>query len=101
TLAEHRAAVAAGDGAAHVELDLRFHRLVARAAGNANLAHTLALLQSKVRLAMLSTSVTAGPAQALADHETILAAIERGDAGGAEEAARAHIARLTRALREG
>jgi len=99
-LAEHRAAVARGDTAAHFELDLRFHRLVAGAARNANLAHALGLLQSKVRLAMLSTSVTAGPAQALIDHETILAAIETGDGARAEDAARAHIARLTRALRE-
>jgi DNA-binding GntR family transcriptional regulator len=98
-LAEHRAAVSRGDGAAHVELDLRFHRLVAGAARNAHLAQMLGLLQSKVRLAMLTTSVTAGPAQALADHETILAAIERGDEAAAEAAARAHIARLAAALR--
>jgi DNA-binding GntR family transcriptional regulator len=100
TLARHRRAVADGDADLHIELDVRFHGLVAAAAANANLAQMLALLQSKVRLAMLTTSVTAGPQQALADHEAILAAIERRDEAGAEAAARAHIARLTRALRE-
>jgi DNA-binding GntR family transcriptional regulator len=98
-LAEHRAAVASGDTAAHFELDLRFHRLVSRAAGNANLARSLDLLQSRIRLAMLSTSVTAGPSRALADHEAIVDAIASRDAARAETAARGHIARLAEVLR--
>lgn len=98
-LAEHRAAVADGDAAAHFDLDLRFHRLIGEAAGNANLAQALGVLQSKVRLAMLSTAVTAGPAPALADHEAILEAIASRDPDHAEAAARAHIARLTELLR--
>ena len=98
-LAEHRAAIGRGDTPAHFDLDLRFHRLVSETGGNANLAHALGLLQSKIRLAMLSTSVTAGPAQALADHEAILAAIESRAPDRAEAAARRHIARLTALLR--
>ena len=98
-LAAHRRAIADGDEGRHTELDMRFHGILRDAAGNAHLAADLAALQSKIRLAMLSTSVTAGPARALADHEAILAAVAARDPDEAERVARAHIARLTALLR--
>jgi DNA-binding GntR family transcriptional regulator len=94
TVAEHAEVIAAGDVAAHFEVDMRFHRLVREAAGNDQLVGALEPVQDRIRIAMLTTSLTAGPAQALRDHETILRAIEARDPEAAEAAARQHIRRL-------
>jgi len=99
TLARHEQAVRAGDLSAHFEADTHFHRLVRRAAANEEVYRLLEEIQGKVRLAMRTTSVTAGPTEAVKDHRAILAAIRKGDPVAAENVAKAHVARLTRALR--
>lgn len=93
-LAGHYRAVEAEDLAGHMETDVRFHALVREAAGNPELVRLLDSIQARVRLAMQMTQTSGGPRRALHDHQAILAAIERGDPGAAEQAARAHVARL-------
>lgn len=93
-LDEHEAAMRAADLAASTEADVRFHRLLREAAGNPEAVRMLDEVQTQVRLAMRTTTVTAGPRQAVDDHRAILTAIETGDALAAEQAARAHIFRL-------
>lgn len=94
----HEAAVQASDLAGHFEADTTFHRLIREAGGNPEVCHMLDRIGGKVRLAMRTTSVTAGPRQALRDHKAILAAIRKGDPVHAESVARAHISRLRTAL---
>lgn len=100
-VASHEQAVRASDIAGHVEADTTFHRLIRQAAGNDEVYRILEEIQGKVRLAMRTTTVTAGPRQALRDHRAILAAIRKGDPVAAEDAARAHVTRLQQVLREG
>jgi DNA-binding GntR family transcriptional regulator len=83
-----------------MEADMRFHALIRRACGNAELFRMLNEIQAQVRLAMLTTSVVAGPWSAVRDHRTVFEAIASGDPDEAERAACAHIARLRVALRE-
>ncbi|MFF5986588.1 GntR family transcriptional regulator [Prauserella flavalba] len=97
-LDEHEAAMRTADLAASTEADLRFHRLIREAAGNPEVIRLLDDVQTQVRLAMRTTTVTAGPRQAIDDHRAILTAIESGDAVAAEQAARAHIFRLRSVL---
>ncbi|MFC4563403.1 GntR family transcriptional regulator [Nocardiopsis mangrovi] len=97
-LDEHEAALRTADLAASTEADLRFHRLIREAAANPEVIRVLDDVQAQVRLAMRSTTVTAGPRQAVDDHRAILTAIESGDAVAAEQAARAHIFRLRSVL---
>jgi DNA-binding GntR family transcriptional regulator len=99
-LGEHEHAVSRVDLTAVSEADLAFHRLIREAADNPELVRMLDDVQIQVRLAMRTTQVTRGPKLALADHRAIFTAMERGDSLAAEEAARAHIARLRSALVE-
>ena len=97
-LGEHESAVRNASGDAHTRADMRFHQIIRDASANPGLIGLLGGLQAQVRLAMVTTTVTAGPRRALADHKAIFAAIDQGDAEGAEREARAHIARLRRSL---
>ncbi|MQA82759.1 MAG: FCD domain-containing protein [Streptosporangiales bacterium] len=97
-LAGHERVVAASDVSGHMDADMRFHELIRRECGNDEVTRVLDEIQGKVRLAMRTTTVTAGPRQAVRDHRAILAAIRKGDPAAAENAARAHVARLRRAL---
>lgn len=97
-LDDHERAVGVADVQASTEADMRFHALIREASGNAEVCRLLEDAQTQVRLAMRTTTVTAGPRQALADHRAILTAIESGDPGKAEQAARAHIFRLREVL---
>ncbi|HWC84496.1 MAG TPA: GntR family transcriptional regulator [Pseudonocardiaceae bacterium] len=100
-LRKHEQAVALGNLAEHTELDMSFHSRIREAGGNHHVIRALDEIQAQVRLAMVTTTVTSGPHSAVADHRRIVAAIRTGDADAAEEAARAHIARLKHALRQG
>lgn len=100
TLAEHEEAVATTDLDRHLEADMRFHSLIRQAGGNDEVVRLLDDIQTQIRLAMRTTTVTGGPRYALTDHHAILTAIESGDPAEAERAARAHIARLRVALLE-
>lgn len=97
---EHRSALAQGDVERHFRMDMRFHRLIRVAAHNELLMLQLDQIQTKVRLAMITTSVSQGPESALRDHERILTALQQRNPAHAEEAARAHIRRLRMSLAE-
>lgn len=99
-VASHEQVVAAADIAGHYVADTRFHQLIRQASGNDEVIRVLDDIQGRVRLAMRSTTVTAGPEQAVCDHRAILEAIRSGDPADAEAAARAHIARLKRELHD-
>lgn len=99
-LAEHEQAVASADVQRHMDLDMRFHALVRQAGANPEATRLLDDIQTQIRLAMRTTTVTGGPQQAVEDHRRILAAIESGDPYQAERVARAHIARLRAVLLE-
>lgn len=99
-LAEHERAVETADIEQHMQADMRFHSLVRQASGNAEVIRLLDDIQTQIRLAMRTTTVTGGPHHALEDHRRIFAAIESGDPAEAERVTRAHVARLRDALRE-
>ena len=97
-LAAHERAVDSTALDAHTEADMRFHGLIRAASANPELISMLDAIQTRVRLAMVTTTVTAGPRRALQDHKAILAAISAGDPDLAERRAREHIARLRQSL---
>ncbi len=97
---EHADAVRRQDYGRHFELDMRFHALVREAAGNEDLAALLDQIQIKIRIAMVTTVVSSGPGEALADHERILSAIEARAPRRAEDAAGKHIRRLRELLEQ-
>lgn len=97
--AAHEVAVESNELDEHVKLDMRFHYAIRQGSGNPELTRLLDEIQSRVRLAMLTTTVTSGPALALHDHREILEAIRQGDPDEAERRAREHIGRLRHALR--
>lgn len=94
TLREHQAMLQGDDMSDHVKLDMRFHELVRMGARNSELSVLLDRLQSKIRLAMVSTVVSAGPERAVHDHTAIFSAIADRDPDRAEQLAREHVARL-------
>lgn len=90
-----------GDVAALVELNGRFHRLVAEAAGSARAAAALRDLDPLVaayrRLSLLSPEHQHG---SVADHARLIGLLERHDGPGAEALVRGHIARAGRRVAE-
>nr|WP_052478404.1 GntR family transcriptional regulator [Kibdelosporangium sp. MJ126-NF4]CEL18120.1 Propionate catabolism operon transcriptional regulator of GntR family [predicted] [Kibdelosporangium sp. MJ126-NF4]CTQ90651.1 Propionate catabolism operon transcriptional regulator of GntR family [predicted] [Kibdelosporangium sp. MJ126-NF4] len=96
---QHEQAVALDNVSEHTELDMTFHATIREASGNRHVLRMLEEIQAQVRLAMVTTTVSAGPDKAVADHRRILDAIKTGDADLAETRAREHIARLADALR--
>lgn len=98
--ARHESAVKARRTKAALDLDMEFHRAVVHAAANAELRRHHEQIQDRIRVAMLSTVLTAGQALALEDHRRILDAIVASDAGHAERAGRAHVRRLLQALND-
>lgn len=97
-LEDHQEAVEAADLNRHFKQDMQFHALIRRACGNPDVVRLLDDVQTQIRLAMRTTTITGGPRHAVADHRDILAAMESGDPDAAEVAARRHIARLRLAL---
>jgi DNA-binding GntR family transcriptional regulator len=100
-LDDHEAAVAAGDLERHYALDQAFHAAVREIAGHQRLIESLDRLQGQIRVAMYTTHRSpGGTPQALAEHRTILEALVSADPERAEQAGRAHIARLLRDLEQ-
>ncbi len=98
-VADHSAAIDAGDVEQHYELDVRFHARIHEISGNGLLKSQLELLQQQVRLAMYTTHRSpGGMPQALAEHRRIVDGLESRDPTFAEAAARSHISRLLRDL---
>lgn len=87
-------AVARDDVERHIEIDIEFHRLVLSAAANPALDETLTALYERIRAAMTARVVPTGPRQALADHRSVLSAIEKRDSVAADSCARAHVMRV-------
>lgn len=98
-LGEHEDVVAAEDFTRHIDVDAAFHREVRTAARSPVIAQMLDEIQGQIMIAMRSTSVSGGMAQAVHDHRKIFEALASGDPDASEAAARDHIVRLTRLLR--
>ncbi len=80
------------------DLNRRFHQGIYDAAHNRFLLKALNALRDSMALLPSTTyALPERPPSALIEHREILAAIERHDADGAEQAARAHIAQAERA----
>jgi DNA-binding GntR family transcriptional regulator len=91
-LADQAAAVRARDYARFSRADIEFHDAVREAAGNATLSRTLEAIYGQIlvlRLRTLNLAERAAPS--VEEHGRVLDAIERGDPGGAEAAARRHV----------
>jgi DNA-binding GntR family transcriptional regulator len=99
-LSDHEQAVDEADLSRHMEVDMLFHSLVRCASGNAEVVRLHGEIQTRVRLAMLTTAVTGGLRNALTDRRAIYDKIRAGDAERAEGAAKAHVARLRCSLLE-
>lgn len=94
-----QAALRSGDVNAIMRVDMAFHRHLQALAGNERLTALLQNLQDQIRI-VFATSITipGRREKAIAEHRRILAAIERGDAAGAERAARDHIRNVREAV---
>lgn len=80
-----------------VDADLDFHRAVARATGNAQIAAVVSFLSDQIRETILATRARPGSfvgriiEVTLAEHAAIQDAISSGSAGAAKDAMAAHI----------
>lgn len=91
-LEEAKQAVGADDNHGNIEIDARFHRLVAEAAGNQYLAKQLReLFQHSVRLANLSRARSASVDEEIPDYEAFYQAIAARDGEQSRLLIRAHI----------
>lgn len=90
----------AGDEAAFVDLDVRFHRTIAGAARNSALADMLSNITSLLRIWMARSLRAAGETEgSRSEHAAIVAAIASGDRRAAESAMRTHMRGAERRLR--
>ena len=88
---EHRAAVA--DGQSGIDVDLKFHLMVASATNNSMLRSLISLLAPEIVTLCKKhrTCEDDRPARALEEHEAVLRAIERRDGDAAAHAMRRHL----------
>lgn len=94
-----REAVTTGDYSAFSQTNAALHREIQRIAGNATATRILTTLKSHlVRLQYRVILVPGRPDQSLAEHETIVDAIDAGDANAAEAAMRRHLTSFKRHL---
>lgn len=87
----------ANDRVGHIEEDTRFHGLITAATGNLELCRVLANIQNQIWLCRRKTydlSSSTSPAA----HQSILAALEKGDRAEAQKAMRNHIALVRQRL---
>jgi DNA-binding GntR family transcriptional regulator len=90
-IAEGRKAAAGKRVAPMIDADMRFHRLIYAASGNALIEQAAGLHWGHIRRAMGAVLQSAGVRAIVWDeHEAILQAINRGDAAAAERLAREH-----------
>ncbi|WP_405138708.1 GntR family transcriptional regulator [Nocardia sp. NBC_01388] len=95
-LAEHERVLAGdADNAAHIELDIRFHRTLREIAANTHLTAALEPIAGRSHLALHSLWRSKdAPRLALDEHIHIVDAMAAGDPEFAETVARQHISRL-------
>ena len=98
----HRKSLDREEGvAAHIELDMQFHKQIRELAANQYLTAFLGVLQGQIHLAMHSLwRSDDAPHQALQEHQKIMAAILDNDPDAAEATTRAHIGRIRSQLTE-
>lgn len=77
-------------GRQYLELDVRFHEMIARLSQNTVLLTLIPVIQQGVH-AFVSVTAYALAADTVASHQRIIDALSRGDAAGAAEAMRAHL----------
>jgi GntR family transcriptional regulator, transcriptional repressor for pyruvate dehydrogenase complex len=95
-----RLAAASGDDAEFMEHDTDFHLRIARATGNRFFSASVEQLRLAVNDALAALPDSAHwHARSAAEHDEILAAIERRDAAGARRAMRAHVTHTARRVR--
>jgi DNA-binding GntR family transcriptional regulator len=98
-LAAMAAAAEAGDEPGFMRHDQRLHAVVLEAAGNRRAAAIVANLRDVTRLIGGSTvEVSRSLADVRAEHEPVVAAVERGDADAAASALAAHLEHTGRLL---
>ena len=91
-------AAAGNDAESAARINRNLHETIYGAARNRYLLATLSALRDALALLGGTTfSIAERPAQGLAEHRAIVAAVARRDDAGAEAAARAHIANAKRA----
>jgi DNA-binding GntR family transcriptional regulator len=95
---EHKAADD-GDRHAAVRLSGEFHRALAQAAGNRTIAKSMDELTLRTCLAILAHQAPTSTSCRNADHDEILAAVERGDARGATRLMLSHLENIESSLR--
>lgn len=85
-------ACAEGDLRAMIDADFALHRAIIDASGHRRLAAQYRLVEQQVRLfiATSNTHVATGPADIIAQHEPLIAALTAGDADAAAQAAWHH-----------
>ena len=82
-----------------IDADIRFHDLLAEAAGNPIFGLLLTMLASLMRRSRQETISRLGSKRALAGHRAVLAAIRRTDVSAAREAMLEHLAMAEEDLR--
>jgi DNA-binding GntR family transcriptional regulator len=83
----------AQDRHGHIEEDTRFHELISKATGNAELCRVLSNVQSQIWLCRRKT-YDLSSSSAPSAHGAIVAALEKGDRKAAQAAMRTHIAHV-------
>ena len=99
SLALHRRALDDGDVDGIITADLDFHGAIARRSGNAQLWSLLEPIHRRVAVAILAGEPLVWPADALVEHEAIVAAITSGDPAAARDAAEGHIMKARQRIR--
>jgi DNA-binding GntR family transcriptional regulator len=98
-LERQRASVDVADLDTYAELDVAFHRAIWQGSNNRQLASLSENLLGQVRIGNnISVRAPGRPQIALQEHATIVDAIRRGDAPGAERATRTHVRKASRVL---
>lgn len=84
-----------GDLAAYLQLDREFHLGLLALAGNGRLVSVVARLRDETRLYGLGRLAgTKALVETTKEHATLLTALEKGDAAGAEKVLRAHLGHI-------
>jgi DNA-binding GntR family transcriptional regulator len=100
-IAAMRRAADAGDAHAFMPHDVRFHRLIVEASGNARLIELWTSLQVEARTMITALRTGLDAAEVAARHEEIVEALRRRDADAAGRGIRAHVEAFGRMFVEG
>ena len=87
----------ARDRQGHIEEDTRFHELISKATGNAELCRVISNVQSQIWLCRRKT-YDLSSSSAPSAHGAIVAALEKGDRKAAQAAMRSHVAHVRERL---